>query len=238
MENNSRESVIERIKKLFALADNNPNQNEAIAAALKAQHLMAEHDVEECEIHGKEEQPIVEIETGPAPARWSCLLAAVIRSNFRCESYELTRKVRGFKKRKRIITFYGYQCDAQAAALTFNYLFKVGDHLARRYASSIRKEYGRADGTYNMFVSGFLEGVHIELEKQSQALMLVVPVAVSESFQTLSSDWEKGNNQLRLDGAFADRETYEIGKETGRKTIRARRIDEGKPSSTKEGCVA
>lgn len=39
------EKIIEKIKNLMDLASNNPNQNEAMAAALKAQELMAKYNV-------------------------------------------------------------------------------------------------------------------------------------------------------------------------------------------------
>ena len=46
----SRESTIERIKKLLELAANNPSEAEATAAALAAQRLIAQHDVRDEEL--------------------------------------------------------------------------------------------------------------------------------------------------------------------------------------------
>ena len=45
-----KKQIIEKIKKIMALSENNPNQNEAIAAALKAQKLMAKFHIEESEL--------------------------------------------------------------------------------------------------------------------------------------------------------------------------------------------
>ena len=41
----SREKILEKIEKLLALAGNNPSENEAISAALKAQELMAKYKI-------------------------------------------------------------------------------------------------------------------------------------------------------------------------------------------------
>ena len=46
-----RESVIEKIKKLLALASDNPSVTEAAAAALKAQKLIADNDIKDYELH-------------------------------------------------------------------------------------------------------------------------------------------------------------------------------------------
>lgn len=251
MENEDRDGMVERIKKLFALADNNPNQNEAIAAALKAQRLMADYDVEEWELHGSDEQPIAEVEAEPTRRRWRWHLADVIASNFRCKSYQQKRRSKDcfakdvddvpyykFKEKEKVMVFYGYQCDAQAAALTFGYLFRTGDRLARRYADGMRKEHGWADGAYNMFVAGFVEGVRIELEKQSQALMLVIPAAVAESYETMAADWGCCDSRLHLDGAFADSEAREAGREAGREAVRSRRMDKGDSGSLLSASVA
>jgi len=49
MDTEKRDQVIEKIKKLLALSKKNNNENEKIAAALKAQKLIAEFSVEEYE---------------------------------------------------------------------------------------------------------------------------------------------------------------------------------------------
>ena len=39
------EKIMEKIKKLLALANNNPSEDEAMAAALKAQEMMAKYNI-------------------------------------------------------------------------------------------------------------------------------------------------------------------------------------------------
>lgn len=48
------EKILNKIKNLLDLANNNPNENEAIAAALKAQELMAKYNIELDQLDSKE----------------------------------------------------------------------------------------------------------------------------------------------------------------------------------------
>ena len=48
-----REKILKKIENLLALAGNNPSENEAIAAALKAQELMAKYNIELADIEGE-----------------------------------------------------------------------------------------------------------------------------------------------------------------------------------------
>ena len=51
----SMEKILNKIKNLLDLANNNPNENEAIAAALKAQELMAKYNIELDQLDEKKE---------------------------------------------------------------------------------------------------------------------------------------------------------------------------------------
>ena len=57
----NRDKIIERIKKLLALANDDSNTNECITAALKAQELIAQYNVEEYELGEKSKDKIEEI---------------------------------------------------------------------------------------------------------------------------------------------------------------------------------
>lgn len=125
-----RKAIIARIKKLFALADNNPNANEALAAALKAQKLIANYDIGQCELSHDEEEPIVEIEALVRERAWSVALANIVAGNFRCKTF--TR----VGSREKIPVFLGYEMDSKAAALTYTYLYRAGDRGAKKYVGS------------------------------------------------------------------------------------------------------
>lgn len=84
-----RAKILERIKKLMALADNRgATEAEAMAAALAAQKLIAEYDVEEWELHSKDAEPMVEKRSDKASRRWRWHLAAIIGPAFRCRHFQ------------------------------------------------------------------------------------------------------------------------------------------------------
>ena len=122
MENNTiskQEKIIAKIRKILELSKKNPNQNEAEAAALKAQALMAEYHVELTDL--EDMQTVEEIteevfQTGTGN-KWKYSLARIIARNFRC---------RHFYYGKSAVAFYGYETDVKIAVMTYEYLFKVG----------------------------------------------------------------------------------------------------------------
>lgn len=157
----NRGDIIERIKKLLALAeDEGATEAEAATAALMAQRLIAQNDVEQWELHAAAEEPIEACYTAPARSRWRWRLADVVAPAFRCR-YSGARERCGWQKENiQRIEFYGYRTDAKAAAITFDFLYKIGCRLARRASR------GKAHGTYNAYVLGYVEGIRGELYKQ------------------------------------------------------------------------
>lgn len=92
MENNDRDRIIEKIKKVLELSKNNPSQAEAAAAAAKAQKLMVEYHVTISEVES--ENYLDEITrsislTNSNAGRWKYILASVIARNF--QSYYETK---------------------------------------------------------------------------------------------------------------------------------------------------
>lgn len=72
-----REKLIERIKKLLAVTEQRgATEQEAIQAALMAQKLMAEYDVNDYEL-GSDSEPIEEAKTKRGRA-WESILAQVV----------------------------------------------------------------------------------------------------------------------------------------------------------------
>lgn len=220
---NDREKIIERIKKLMAVAeDRGATEHEAAAAALAAQRLIVQYDVEQWEIHAVTEEPIEEVYTNHAPRRWRWHLARVIAPAFRCKYLETTK--RAWHKTKwqndHLITFYGYKTDATAAAMTFNILYKIGNRLARRHSN------GADCGTYNAYVSGFVAGIESELVKQTEALMIVVPPKVNERYEAEYSDLKCADTTLKL-GCGWDAQNAEMqGYQDGKEAVRSHRFEE------------
>ena len=91
------EKILNKIKNLLDLANNNPNENEAIAAALKAQELMAKYDIELDQLDDKKEtrEIVKEVyrQSGKHEMkRWKIGLASIIAENFRCKVYFINKQ--------------------------------------------------------------------------------------------------------------------------------------------------
>jgi len=222
----TREDIIARIRKLLALAGDNPNVAEATAAALKAQALIAEFDVEKFELYDEQNEEIVEVESVRYKGEsWAWYLASAIADNFRCRIYRWSWTGAG-----HVVKFVGYDADAEAAALVFDRLFTLGKRLADREAREARKLYGTARGVKGAFLigdgtGGFVGGIRRELEKQCQALMLVVPKSVNEYMETEHSDLRSFSVRASTN---MDRITSEHGFNAGRDAVRSARIGEQK----------
>ena len=126
-----RSKIVERIRKLLALADDKgATEAEAVAAVMMAQRLMAENDVADWELHSMDEQPIATAESEPVRRRWRWTLADAISSNFRCRYYQNRKRCAptGWKPEYRLF-FYVDVSDWIAAAFFFDYFYKFGDRL-------------------------------------------------------------------------------------------------------------
>ena len=213
------EKILSKIKNLLDLANNNSNENEAIAAALKAQELMAKYNIELDQLEDKKEtrEIVKEVyrQSGKHEmGKWKIGLAAIIAQNFRCKTY--------FIGRSSNVVFYGYKEDAKIALQVFTYLYEIGNKFAVRYYNKCKKEGKETRGVMNTYLVGFRDGVAEVLEKQCTALMIVTPKEVTESYEEMTKDWKSVKPTLRLSG---DTSAYSNGKSDGRDLATARSIE-------------
>ena len=211
------EKILNKIKNLLDLANNNPNENEAIAAALKAQELMAKYDIELEQLDDKKEtrEIVKEVyrQSGKHEMkRWKIGLASIIAENFRCKVYFIN---------KQDVVFYGYKEDAKIAIQVFTYLYEIGNKFAVRYYNKCKKEGRETRGVMNTYLIGFRDGVAEVLEKQCTALMIVTPKEVTESFDEMAKNWKTSTTTLRMSG---DTAAYSNGKSDGKDMATARSI--------------
>lgn len=215
----SREKILEKIEKLLALAGNNPSENEAISAALKAQELMAKYNIELADLEGKSlEQNIVEETYTPKAnchyvRKWRYTLSQIIAKNFCCKTYSINRDA---------IAFYGYEKDAKIAVEVFKFLFETGNKLANRYYLKCKKEGRDTKGVLNTYLVGFCDGIKEVLDKQCTALMIVVPKEVEEAYTEHSKNFRRMNTSLTTS---SDGRAYSEGKTDGKATATARSIE-------------
>ena len=212
------EKILNKIKNLLDLANNNPNENEAMAAALKAQELMAKYNVELDQLDDKPEtheitEEIYRQSGKHEMKKWKIGLSVIVAENFRCRTYTIDKKD---------VVFYGYKEDAKIALQVFTYLYEVGNKLAVRYYNKCKKEGKETRGVMNTYLIGFRDGVREVLGKQCTALMIVTPKEVNESFDEMTKEWRSVKTTLRMSG---DTSAYSSGKSDGRDMATARSIE-------------
>lgn len=221
MENS--EKIIAKIKKVLELSKNNPSEEEAKSAALKAQKLMAEYHISMSEVEAVEDinnivEKTVNIGTGN---KWKYTLAGIISKNFRCKH---------FYYGKSSVVFYGHEVDAVIAAETFKFLFETGNKAAISFYNKLRNEavrYGKFfDGTgiKNSFLIGYLEGIKEELEKQCTALMIVVPKEVEEKYSEKTKEFRKMQLSILKVTSYYGNQSREEGRRTGKNAICSKQL--------------
>lgn len=211
------EKILEKIKNLLDLANNNPNEHEAMAAALKAQQLMAKHGIDASAIDVDEVKDeiyhAVYSDTGKHEMKkWRQSLCVVVARNFRCEVYMSGSSV----------IFYGYKKDAEVALEVFRFLYNAGNKLALKCYNMAKKNGGNTRGLMNTYLMGFVAGIREALDKQCMALMIVTPQEVKDSYAEMSKDWKHKKSRITINGH--DHKTYEQGRRDGKDTVSARQI--------------
>jgi hypothetical protein len=210
------EKIIEKIKNLLDLSNNNPSEEEAIAAAAKAQELMAKYDIQIGDLEDTIDNDIAEeifYDNGKHEMKkWKVGLASVIAKNFRCKHY--------FMGKKNIV-FYGHKIDAQIALNTFSYLYNAGNKLASNYYYNKKKMGFETKGVMNSYLAGFKNGIQDKLDAQCTALMIVTPKDVTDAFEEMSADWKTTHTKITI----YDHDAFEQGKKDGKATMDANRLE-------------
>lgn len=214
----SMEKILNKIKNLLDLANNNPNENEALAAALKAQELMAKYNVELDQLDEKKENREIVTEIYRAGEKhemkkWKFGLASIVANNFRCKVYAIGTKN---------IAFYGYSEDAKIALQVFTFLYEVGNKFAVRYYNKCKKNGEETKGVMNTYLVGFKDGVAGVLEKQCTALMIVTPKEVTDAYDEMTASWKTVQATVKING---NRDAMEAGRKDGRDVAQARTLD-------------
>ena len=130
--------IIDKIKKLLALA-NSSNEHEAALAAAHAQRLLSEHNLAMADVEAKQRpQSADKIETTVAKTlpKWVRNLSAGVCTAFDCQAIHHPAQGK--------MTFIGVGADVQVASYTFAYL----DRTVRKLCSSYMK-YRVNDGLSN-----------------------------------------------------------------------------------------
>ena len=216
----NEEKIIQTIRKILELSKNNPSEEEAKSAALKAQEMLAKYHIDMKAVESidiDEVESIEEVRVDVPSKKWKYRLASIVANNFRCKHFYIG---------KGVLVFYGHKTDADVAAETFKYLFNVGNRLAGREVDRVFGETGTSANVYNSFVAGFCKGIEEGLAQQCQALMIITPEDVKTSFAEMSKNWKSmSGGALRIGVNEHCRDAYENGKTEGRHAVRSRQIE-------------
>ena len=178
----AKEDILRKIKDLLALGDNarNNSEEEAKAAMLMAQKLMAKYDISAEEVEGEdEEQYSHEMCEHKWDYAYRVPLANVLAKNFRCMVY-----IRG-----KNIVFMGHPSDAKICKATFEFAYKF---IMKKGNAVYNKRYAMGystKGVFNSYAHGFIVGLQDAFDVQCKALAIVTPPDVIEEFKNQSKDW-------------------------------------------------
>lgn len=211
-----REKLVEKIKKMMALAENNPSEEEALSAALQAHKLMAKYNIHEDEVTLEEvKDDIVSIfseqKYGCHLMAWRKQLGAIVAKAFRCKCYISGQDV----------VFRGYRDDAQLALDVYLMLYNVGNKLGTKAYLEQLEETGTGKGAYNSVTTGFMYGVQDAFNAQCTALMIITPKEVEEDWEQFSAGFRTVNPRKNR----INKELFNKGYEEGKQAVKSRAIE-------------
>lgn len=212
--------IADKIQKLLALAGNNPSEQEAQAAMLKAQKLMAEYNIDMSQAEGADHVEysceVSSVKTDPRDRQ----LANIVANSFACKLL-ITYNSKGYPR----LAFFGRKDNAEAAKLSLEFIHKAME----RGMSTECKKHGLttsdrgASAVYNMYAAGFIYGLKEAMDAQTVALAVVVPEDVKEAFANKYPNLGKYRGRAsQLDPSQMS--AYASGKEDGRKAAGKRLI--------------
>lgn len=167
--------IMDKIQKLFALAGNNPNREEAEAALLKAQELMAKYNIKVAKQGNKKEECVLKVVEKHARLRKAARnhLTVIIAKAFavKCIIY------------MDHPAFFGYTHNAEAAASAFVFCANAMHHGGSKAGMDAHRSTGvNWTYAYNSYTLGFMDGLKSKFDEQCKALMIVVPQDVTTNF--------------------------------------------------------
>lgn len=184
------QKVIDKIKKLLALSENNPSEQEAESAMLTAQRLMAEHgividDVKQAVV-GESEVISGHTEFMARMPWWHRALVKVIAPNFKCD-YTIHSLRKNGRLAGRAARFFGHPEDVEICKTVYCYAVRQAGWLADVYAREYkrRSNVSSVNGIKNDFLNGFICGIRDkfkeQIEKNGWGLIVVCDEAVRQA---------------------------------------------------------
>lgn len=228
MSDKSKETVLDKIKKLLTLAKRSDNISEAESAMKMAQRIALKSGIDLNDVEAKEEHErrvirwVVPQDTKTAPF-WRIRLASTIADNFRCRAYKLV----GYEDSQ--IEVMGLESDIEVFKVMFDYAETCLEVFFKRYLKEEKqkRKFTRHDSLVlrNSYVDGFLNGIKLAFEQNVQcyALSLCLPVEVSTELATM--EFTDIKSKSSLDEEF-DPNSFRRGKEDGKEAGNRNRLED------------
>jgi hypothetical protein len=199
------ENIVEKIKKLLALSENNNSPEEAALAASRAQELMVKYAIEQDALQPA--QRVVEIiksyilqtDYNRLPT-WHALLAYVLAPSFFCRSFF----TRGGKYSKAIIYFVGRESDYTSLVLTYSYLKADIERLCDAAWAKLPAEYSVHGKHWKAsFYDGVCNTIRMRLDVNIKRLAAdnAGTAIVLANKQKEVDDFVEANHKLRQSGS-------------------------------------
>lgn len=205
-----QDKILAKIQKLFALAGNNPSQEEACAALAKAQELMAKYSIST--LKNNEEYTYVSL---PCKHQHNIgiriPLSQIISKSFRCRVILIDD----------VIHMFGRKEDARAAVECFNFCYAWIHRSGDKHVAKARQETGTAKGVFHSYAKGVIVGITQSLESGCTALAIIVPQDVKDKFDETYSKCKAVKRGMRNSSSL-DYDLYQQGISDG-KTLMSKR---------------
>lgn len=189
-------NIISKIEKLLALAGNNPSEAEAQAAMLKAQELMAQHNLDMAQFKDQpkeKKEAVVDYFKGYHNTGWAISLAKVICDNFRCNLL----RAAGYG-----LVFVGLKEDVAICRAVFTFASQTLDHNMMKLRRQYRKQGLPTDGISGDYAAGFIAGLKAkykeQVEKNNWGLVLVKDALVEQKSDEIKDPTKKARGGKKL----------------------------------------
>lgn len=189
-------NIISKIEKLLALAGNNPSETEAQAAMLKAQQLMAEHNLDMAQFQDKpqeKKEAVTEYFKGYHNTGWAISLARVICDNFRCNLL----RAAGYG-----LVFVGLKEDVAICKAVFTFASNTLDKNMMKLRRQYRNQGLPTDGISGDYAAGFIAGLKAkykeQVEKNNWGLILVKDALVEQKTKDIIDPKRKAHSGKKL----------------------------------------
>lgn len=196
-----KDKIINKIQKLLALASSK-NENEAQAAMLMAQKLMALHNIEMSQVEtvGVDHKVIeAQADKKSHKTKWKRWLANVIAINFRCETF-----LRGYGTYNTI--FVGKRENVDICKVVYASAVRFIDNFFTEYWKKLNSPVSESIRLKNSYVLGFItrlkekfEEQKIVAEQEGWALVLVKDTDVVKYMEQKNIKHSEASTTNKLD---------------------------------------